>query len=118
VSESLPFSRSGAVRVLAVTGSQRSPFLPDVPTMRESGYDVVIDSWLGVFVPAKTPADVVTALSGALHDAVKSKEMVDSLARVGNEPTFQTPAEFAATVQADLERWGPIVKESGFVAED
>ena len=118
VSESLPFSRSGAVRVLAVTGSQRSPFLPDVPTMRESGYDVVINSWLGVFVPAKTPADVVTALSGALHDAVKSKEMVDSLAKVGNEPTFQTPAEFAATVQADLERWGPIVKESGFVAED
>ena len=118
VSESLPFSRSGAVRVLAVTGSQRSPFLPDVPTMRESGYDVVIDSWLGVFVPAKTPADVVTALSGALHDAVKSKEMVDSLAKVGNEPTFQTTAEFAATVQADLERWGPIVKESGFVAED
>jgi len=118
VSESLPFSRSGAVRVLAVTGSQRSPFLPDVPTMRESGYDVVIDSWLGVFVPAKTPADVVTALSGALHDAVKSKEMLDSLAKVGNEPTFQTPAEFAATVQADLERWGPIVKESGFVAED
>jgi tripartite-type tricarboxylate transporter receptor subunit TctC len=104
--------------VLAVTGSQRSPFLPDVPTMRESGYDVVIDSWLGVFVPAKTPADVVTALSGALHDAVKSKEMVDSLAKVGNEPTFQTPAEFAATVRADLERWGPIVKESGFVAED
>jgi tripartite-type tricarboxylate transporter receptor subunit TctC len=118
VSESLPFSRSGAVRVLAVTGSQRSPFLPDVPTMRESGYDVVIDSWLGVFVPAKTPADVVSALSGALHDAVKSKEMVDSLAKIGNEPTFQTPAEFAATVRADLERWGPVVKESGFVAED
>src|SRR5262249_52802970 len=108
VSESLPFSRSGAVRVLAVTGSQRSPFLPDVPTMRESGYDVVIDSWLGVFVPAKTPTEVVTALSGAIHDAVKSKEMVDSLAKVGNEPTFQTPQQFAATVRADIERWRPV----------
>jgi tripartite-type tricarboxylate transporter receptor subunit TctC len=118
VSESLPFSRSGAVRVLAVTGSERSPFLPDVPTMRESGYDVVINSWLGVFVPAKTPADVVSALSAAIHDAVKSKEMLDSLAKVGNQPTFQTPAEFAATVRADLDRWGPVVKESGFVAED
>jgi tripartite-type tricarboxylate transporter receptor subunit TctC len=118
VSESLPFSRSGAVRVLAVTGSERSPFLPNVPTMRESGYDVVINSWLGVFVPAKTPADVVNALSAALHDAIKSKEMLDSLAKVGNEPTFQTPAEFAATVRADLDRWGPVVKESGFVAED
>jgi tripartite-type tricarboxylate transporter receptor subunit TctC len=118
VSESLPFARSGAIRVLAVTGSKRSPFLPDAPTMRESGYDVVIDSWLGVFVPAKTPADVVNALSGALHDAIKSREMLDSLAKVGNEPTFQTPAEFAATVRADLERWGPVVKASGFVADD
>jgi tripartite-type tricarboxylate transporter receptor subunit TctC len=44
--------------------------------------------------------------------------MLDSLAKVGNEPTFQTPAEFAATVRADLERWGPVVKASGFVADD
>ena len=118
VSEALPFTRSGAIRTLAVTGSQRSPFLPDVPTMRESGYDVVIDSWLGVFVPAKTPPEVVGALSAALHDAVKSKEMVDSLAKVGNEPTFQAPEQFAATVRADIERWRPVIKASGFVAED
>jgi len=118
VSETLPFARSGAVRVLAVTGSQRSPFLPDVPTMREMGYDVVIDSWLGVFVPAKTPPEVVNALSGALHEAVQSKEMIEALAKVGNEPTFQTPGEFAATVKADIERWAAVVKESGFVAED
>src|SRR5262245_53271261 len=102
-SESLPFARSGAIRVLAVTGGKRSPFLPDAPTMRERGYDVVVDSWLGVFVPAKTPPEVVSALSGALHDAVKSKEMLQSLAKVGNEPTFQTPVEFAKTVKADID---------------
>jgi tripartite-type tricarboxylate transporter receptor subunit TctC len=118
VSETLPFARSGAVRVMAVTGSKRSPFLPDVPTMRETGYDVVIDSWLGVFVPAKTPPETVNALSGALHEAVESKEMIEALAKVGNEPTFQTPAQFAATVKADIERWAAVVKESGFVAED
>jgi tripartite-type tricarboxylate transporter receptor subunit TctC len=118
VSESLPFARSGAIRVLAVTGSKRSPFLPDAPTMRESGYDVVVDSWLGVFVPAKTPPEVVNALSGALNDAINSKEMLESLAKVGNEPTFQTPSEFALTVKADLDRWGPVVKASGFVADD
>src|SRR5262245_43475597 len=78
VSESLPFGRSGAIRILAVTGSSRSPFLPDVPTMRESGYDVVIDSWLGVFVPSKTPPEVVNGLSAAIHEAVKSKEMQDA----------------------------------------
>jgi len=118
VSESLPFSRSGAIRTLAVTSSQRSPFLPDVATMRELGYDVVLDPWVGVFVPAKTPSDVVIALGAAIQDAVKSKEMLDSLANVGSEPMFQPPAQFAATVKADIERWGPIVKESGFVAED
>jgi tripartite-type tricarboxylate transporter receptor subunit TctC len=118
VSESLPFARSHALRVLAVTGPERSRFLPDVPTMRESGYDVVVDSWLGVFLPPKTPADLVTALSAALHDAVKSKEMLDALDKVGNEPMFETPAKFAEIVKADIDRWGPVVKQSGFVADE
>jgi tripartite-type tricarboxylate transporter receptor subunit TctC len=104
--------------VLAVTGSKRSPFLPDVPTMSEAGYNVVIDSWLGVLVPARTPADVVHALSAAIGEAVKSPQMIDSLAKVGNETGFQPPAQFAATVKADIARWGPVVKASGFVAED
>ena len=104
--------------MLAVTGSRRSPFLPEVPTMREQGYDVVIDSWLGVFVPAKTPDDTVQVLSVAIRDASRSAQMVESLAKVGNEPTFQTPAEFAATVKADIARWSPVVKASGFVAEE
>jgi tripartite-type tricarboxylate transporter receptor subunit TctC len=69
-------------------------------------------------VPARTPPDVVQALSGAIREAVKSAEMVDNLAKVGNEPTFQTPSEFALTVKADLDRWGPVVKASGFVADD
>jgi tripartite-type tricarboxylate transporter receptor subunit TctC len=67
---------------------------------------------------AKTPREVVNALSGALHEAVQSKEMIEALAKVGNEPTFQTPGEFAATVKADIERWAAVVKERGFVAED
>jgi tripartite-type tricarboxylate transporter receptor subunit TctC len=118
VSEALPFARSGAIRTLAVTGSQRSTFLPDAPTMREAGYDVVINSWLGVFVPAKTPPETVGALAGALKQAIESKEMIEALAKAGNEPTFQPPEQFTATVKADIERWAAVVKESGFVAED
>jgi tripartite-type tricarboxylate transporter receptor subunit TctC len=118
ISETLPFVNSGKLRILAVTGSKRSRFLPDVPTMSEQGYNVVIDSWLGVFVPAKTPGDVVNALNGAIAAAVKLPEMIDSLAKVGNEPNFETPERFAATVKADIARWGPVVKASGFVAED
>ena len=118
ISEGLPHAKSGALRMLAVTGSRRSPFLPDVPTMREQGYDVVIDSWLGMFVPAKTPAETVSALNAAMGEAAKSADMAESLAKLGNVPTAQTPAEFAATVKADIERWRPVVKASGFVAED
>jgi tripartite-type tricarboxylate transporter receptor subunit TctC len=118
VSESMPFAKSGTIRTLAVTGAQRSPFLPDVPTMLASGYDVVVNSWLGVFLPAKTPAEVVNALSAAIRDATKSREMIENLTKVGNEPDFQTPSGFDGIVRADIARWGPIVKASGFIAED
>jgi tripartite-type tricarboxylate transporter receptor subunit TctC len=118
VSESLPQAKAGTIRILAVTGSRRSPFLPDVPTMAESGYNVVVESWLGAFVPARTPAEIVNALSSAIREATASQEMKDNLARAGNEPHFQTPADFAATVKADVARWGPVVKASGFIAED
>ena len=118
ISESMAQAKAGTIRILAVTGSQRSSFLPDVPTMREAGYDVVVESWLGVFVPARTPAETVNALSATIADAVKSAPMIDSLAKVGNTPAFQSPADFAATVKADIARWAPVVKASGFVAED
>jgi tripartite-type tricarboxylate transporter receptor subunit TctC len=118
ISEILPSAKSGTLRVLAVSGARRSSFLPEVPTMTEAGYNVVVESWLGVFVPAKTPADTVAALSAAIADAVKSPQMAESLAKIGNLPAFQTPAEFAAVVKADVARWAPIVKASGFVAED
>jgi len=118
VSEILSFAKSGMLRTLAVTGSHRSPFLPDVPTMREQGYEVVIDSWTGVFMPARTPVATVNALNAALGEALRSPRMVEMLAKQGNEPALQSPAEFAATIAADLKRWGPVVKASGFVAED
>ncbi len=118
ISETLPFARAGTVRVLAVTGSKRSSFLPEVPTIREAGYNVVSDSWLGLLAPARIPAATVNALSAAIGEAVKSPQMVESLAKIGNEPTFQTPAQFAETIKADIVRWGPIVKASGFVASE
>jgi tripartite-type tricarboxylate transporter receptor subunit TctC len=118
ISETLSQARSGMLRILAVTGARRSPFLPDVPTMREQGYDVVAEAWLGAFVPAATPGATVRALGAAINEAARSPDMAESLARFGNEPVFQTPEEFAATVRADIARWGPVVKASGFVAED
>ena len=106
----------GAVRMLAVTGSKRSPFLPDVPTMRESGYNVVLDTWFGLFAPAKTPPEIVQALNTQLLEISRSKEMAEAWAKVGAEPHHQTPAQFGETVKADIQRWAAVVKASGFVA--
>jgi tripartite-type tricarboxylate transporter receptor subunit TctC len=118
IGETLPFAESRKLRILAVASAKRSKFLPDVPTMREAGYDVVVESWVGAFAPAKTSPATVRALNAAIGAAVGSREMIESLAKLGNEPKFQTPDEFAATVKADMERWGPVVKASGFVAQE
>ena len=79
---------------------------------------MVAVAWLGAFVPAATPGATVRALGAAINDAARLPDMAESLAKFGNEPLFQTPEEFAATVRADIARWGPVVKASGFVAED
>jgi tripartite-type tricarboxylate transporter receptor subunit TctC len=118
IGETMPYATAGKIRILAVASAERSKFLPNVPTMRESGYNVVVESWLGAFAPAKTPPEAVRALNKAIGEAVRSPEMIDNLAKIGNEPRFQPPDEFAATVRADMERWGPVVKASGFVAEE
>jgi tripartite-type tricarboxylate transporter receptor subunit TctC len=109
---------SGKIRILALTSPERSRFLPDVPTMRESGFDVAFESWVGVFGPARMPPGIVAALNAAIGEAVGSPEMTESLAKMGNDTKFQPPDAFAAQVKADLTRWGPVVKASGFVAEE
>ncbi len=118
ISETLPLATAGNVRILAVASSHRSKFLPDTPTMRELGYDVAVDSWLGTFVPAGTPRDVVQTLNATIGKAVQSPDLIENLARIGNEPKFESPDQFAMTVRRDMERWGPVVKASGFVADE
>ena len=85
--------------------------------MKEAGYDVVIEAWLGALVPSKVPAGVVTKLNSAIEAIFRAPEVKEKLAQLGNEPASMTPAEFAATVKSDIERWGPVVKASGFVAD-
>jgi tripartite-type tricarboxylate transporter receptor subunit TctC len=118
LSEVMETAKSGSIRILAVTGAQRSPFLPDLPTFKESGYNVVVESWNGVWLPANTPNDIVAALNAAMHEASQSKAMLDSLAKFATEPAYQTPAQFAETIKSEIARWGPVVKDSGFVALD
>jgi len=119
IGELLPQLKGGKVRVLATTGAKRSKFLPDVPTMAESGFaDIQLSPWLGFFAPARTPADVVKRLSNGINDAVQSGDTQQNLIKFGMESAVATPIGFAEIVRQDIEKWRPIVKASGFAAED
>jgi tripartite-type tricarboxylate transporter receptor subunit TctC len=117
--EVAPHIKAGRLRSLAVTTGQRSPFLPDVPTLAEQGFkEIVVQEWLGWFVPAKTPPEIVQKLNALVRENLNSAEMIDILAKNSLQPISQSAEEFARIVKADLARWAPIVKASGFTAED
>jgi len=118
VSEVIAFAKAGKIRPLAVTGAKRSPFLSNVPTMKEQGFDVVVESYSGLFLPAKTPDPIVAALSEAVRKATASKQMSGELAKFGTEPAYLSTADFTAWIKSEIGRWGPVVKASGFVATD
>jgi tripartite-type tricarboxylate transporter receptor subunit TctC len=119
VSELLPQLKGGKLRVLAVTSAQRSRFLPEVPTLAESGFPAIaLSPWLGFFAPARTPADALKRLANGIADASAYGEVQQNFFKLGMEPVAMTPVGFAAVVKDDLERWGPIVRASGFAAED
>jgi tripartite-type tricarboxylate transporter receptor subunit TctC len=119
IGEVAPYIKSGKLRSLAVTQGQRSVFLPDVPTLAELGYkDIVVQEWLGWFVPAKTPADTVNKLNALVREGLQAPDVVEALVKNSLQPITQTPDEFARLLRADLARWAPIVKASGFTAED
>jgi tripartite-type tricarboxylate transporter receptor subunit TctC len=118
VGEFLQHLASGKVRLLATSGPSRSRFAPNVPTFVEQGFkDIVYDEWHGVFVPAKTPADVVERLSVSIRKALTAPDVIAALAQMGLEAKGSTPAELAAMLKKDAERWAPLIKTIGFTAD-
>ncbi|MES2412485.1 MAG: tripartite tricarboxylate transporter substrate-binding protein [Pseudomonadota bacterium] len=119
IGEVLPHMKTGRVRVLATTGAQRSRFMPDAPTLVEAGLkDMVVESWLGVLAPGKTPAATIAKTSATINAVLQRQDIKDGYAGIGMETVQSTPASFAAVIKADMERWAPIVKASGFTAEE
>ena len=114
----LQYIKAGRVRVLATSGRQRSPYLPDVPTFIELGYpDVTSEEWFGFYAPARTPAATLANANAAVHQALKDKAVIDSLALVGLLAHASSPQEMAADQKSEFERWAPLVKQIGFTAE-
>jgi tripartite-type tricarboxylate transporter receptor subunit TctC len=110
----LPMHKAGKIRILATSGAQRSPFLPDVPTFKESGYDIQGAGWYGMFAPAKTPDDIVERYNKIIVSAIGTPEMKKRLLDFGLEPTGTTSAKFGAIQKGDAALWAPAVKASGF----
>jgi tripartite-type tricarboxylate transporter receptor subunit TctC len=118
VSTSLPWIKSGAIRPLAVTSATRVASLPDVPTMKESGYpDYEVSAWFGVFAPSGTPEAVVTRLNAEAAKAIASPEVKDKLGPLGMENMSGTPQSFARLVAADLDKWRGVVKSAKIRAD-
>jgi len=114
----LQYMKNGKLRVLATSGHQRSPYLPDVPTFTELGYpDVTVEEWFGFFAPAKTPAATVASANAVITAALKEPSVIEGLGVVGLVAHGTTAQAMAADVKAEYERWGPLVKQIGFTAE-
>jgi tripartite-type tricarboxylate transporter receptor subunit TctC len=109
-----PNIRAGKLKALAVTTPQRSPVLPDVPTFAEAGVKgVEVDTWWGLFAPARTPADVVQRLNAAFVAALATPEVRARYAAIMTDPVSNTPEQFAAMVRTELAKYEKIVKASG-----
>ena len=118
MSSALPNIKSGRVRALAVTTLQRSPLLPQLPTISEAGlrgFD--ISTWFGIFAPAGTPPDIVARLNTETVRILNTREMKERLLALGAEPAGNKPDEFAAFVRLEIQKYARVVKASGATAD-
>jgi tripartite-type tricarboxylate transporter receptor subunit TctC len=116
--EALGQIKSGAVRALGVTTAKRSPLLPDVPTIAESGlpgYDTGV--WWGLLGPGAMPPAVTAKIALAAAETMKVPAVKERLTGLGATPDGSTAEEFVALIKADYDKWGPIIKASGIKAE-
>jgi tripartite-type tricarboxylate transporter receptor subunit TctC len=115
LSNALPHIQSGNLRALAITAPQRSALLPNVPTVREAGYPgMEAVEWFGILLPARTHAGIVSALESALRTALQSDSVKAAFARQSFDVTGLPSADLFNLIKAETERWGGIVRASGF----
>ena len=105
-----PQATAGAVKILAVSTARRSPYLPNVPTLKEAGIDVEADAWNGLIAPAGTPQEIIDAINRDVVAIVKSNDVRDKLAAQLMEPVGSTPEQFRALIDGEIARWAPVIK--------
>jgi tripartite-type tricarboxylate transporter receptor subunit TctC len=117
VSSAVPHARSGKLRALGVTSAKRLAALPEVPAIGETvrGYEVL--TWYGVFVPAATPASIVTRLHGAIVTGMSGREIQERMTALGAEAATNTPQEFSVLVRDEIAKWGKVLRSAGIRSE-
>lgn len=116
--DQLEMHRAGKTRILATSGATRSPLLADVPTFAETGLKGVEGTgWFGLFAPAKAPTAALAQINAAANKALATPELRERFTKMGLEPAGGSAADLAATIKRDTDRWGPVVKASGFKAD-
>jgi tripartite-type tricarboxylate transporter receptor subunit TctC len=113
-----PYVKTGRVRALAMASPKRSPYFPDVPTTKEAGYaDVELQNYYALFLPSRTPPDVVAKLHDSVVKTVNTPAVREKLIGTGADPLTMTPDEFTRFLRADIEMWGRVVKAAGVKVE-
>lgn len=105
-----PQADVGKVNILAVSLPKRSPYLSNIPTLKESGVDVEADTWMGLIAPGGTPPAVVAAINKDVVEALQARAVRDKLATQYMEPVGNSPAEFRAVIDSEISRWSPVIK--------
>jgi tripartite-type tricarboxylate transporter receptor subunit TctC len=119
ISTGLPYVKSGKVRGLAVTSTERSPLAPDLPTVNESGlHDFETYGWWGVLAPARTPPGVTAKLAAAFMKAMQAPEVKSILIEQGFVPIGGNPAMFSTHIQSEIDKWRPIIKAANIAVAD
>ncbi len=114
----LPHIKSGKLRALAITSSQRSPLLPEVPSMAEAGLpQYEVNGWFGLFVPAKTDPAIVAKLNSELRKILDKPEIKEQLMAQGAEPAGGSSEEFTAFVKAEHDKWAKVISDAGISLE-
>jgi tripartite-type tricarboxylate transporter receptor subunit TctC len=114
----MPHIQAGRLRPIAITSPQRSPLLPDVPTVAESGHaGFDVQSWFGLALPHGTPQPIVDKLNTELNKVLALPDVKKRLAELGATPAGGTPADMRAFIAAEIKRWNAVVKASGAKAE-
>ena len=117
IGDFIPHVKAGKLRVLAISGSERSALLPDAPTLRELGFPITVREWYGFFLPGKASAETVRRAALHLQPVLAQPEVVEFGKQFGLEIQSSSPQQLGALLKADADEWRGLIKETGFTAD-